>query len=244
MTTLSPPLAAPPDAAPPDAAEREVPALATGDHLTREEFHRRYELMPDVKKAELIEGVVYMPSPVSIDAHAQPYLDFGGWITHYCSRTPGLIRGGDATVFLDGINEPQPDVLLGIPEAAGGQTKLVRRKKKLYVDGAPEFVAEISASTVSIDLHAKLAAYQRNGVREYLVWRTEDAAVDWFALRDGRFTPLAADAADGLIKSAIFPGLWLDAAALLRGDLAALFSAVEAGCATDAHRDFAGRVAR
>ena len=38
--------------------------LEHGDHLTREEFERRYEAMPHVRKAELIEGVVYMPSPV------------------------------------------------------------------------------------------------------------------------------------------------------------------------------------
>ncbi len=228
--------------APPPPPRETVPPLVNGDHLTREEFHRRYLNMPHVKKAELIEGVVYMPSPVSIDFHAAPHLDFGGWITYYLSKTPGLLAGDNPSVFLDGVNEPQPDVLLGIPVAAGGQTKLVRRKKKHYIDGAPEFVAEISASSASIDLHAKLQAYQRNGVREYLVWRTEDAVVEWFALDNGRFAPLATDPADGLLKSRTFPGLWLDPAALMRGDLAALFAAVDRGCATPDHATFAARV--
>src|SRR5688572_24736144 len=161
-------------------ASSPIPPLRNGDHLTRAEFHRRYEAMGEGVRAELIEGIVYiwsqrdMSSPVSLDRHGTPHLDIGTWIGVYCSRTPGLLRGSDSTVFIDGINEPQPDVLLGIPANAGGRTKLVTRNGRRYVDGAPELVIEIAASTAAIDLNAKLDAYQRNGVGEYLVVLTED----------------------------------------------------------------------
>lgn len=226
-----------------------IPPLRNGDHLTRAEFHRRYEAMGESVRAELIEGIVYiwnspdMPSPVSINKHAAPHDDLVAWHGYYRSRTPGLIHGNNATVFLDGIGEPQPDVLLGIPVSAGGRTRLVTRGDSEYVEGAPDLVIEISASTASIDLNAKLAAYQRNGVGEYLVVLTEDdREVRWMSLVDNRFVPIAPDA-DGLLKSRLFPGLWLDPAALLAGDLPKLFAAVDRGCATDAHREFAARLA-
>ena len=200
-------------------------------------------------RAELIEGIVYLwsspgtPSPVSLDQHGMPHFYAVTWAGYYCSKTPGLVPGDNSTVFIDGTNEPQPDVLLGIPVAAGGRTKLVSRGNKQYVDGAPDLVIEVAASTAGIDLHAKLAAYQRNGVGEYLVVLTEEQReVRWMALVDDRFQPLAPDPADGLLMSRLFPGLWLDPAALLAGDLPKLLAAVDRGCATDAHRDFAARL--
>lgn len=231
------------------ADEPVVPPLRNGDHLTRAEFHRRYEAMGDDVRAELIEGIVYlrskhdMASPVSIDSHGTPHLDVATWVGYYRSKTPGLIGGDNSTVFIDGINEPQPDVLLGIPAAVGGQTRLTTRGKKRYVDGAPELVIEIAAGTASIDLNAKLIAYQRNGVGEYLVVLAEDQReVRWFVLEEDRFTPLRPDE-DGLLKSRLFPGLWLDPAALLAGDLPRLLAVIDAGCATEAHQQFAIRVA-
>jgi Uma2 family endonuclease len=195
-------------------------------------------------RAELIEGIVYlwstpeMPSPVSVDHHAAIHDDLIGWLSHYRSKTPGLIHGNNVTVFLDGIGEPQPDVLLGIPETAGGKTKTVVRNGKQYIEGAPEFIAEISASSASIDLNAKLIAYQRNGVGEYLVVLTEDEQeVRWMALVDDRFVNVIPDA-EGLFKSRLFPGLWLDPAALLTGDLPTLFAAVDRGCSGADHTVF------
>lgn len=226
-----------------------IPPLRNGDHLARAEFHRRYEAMGDDVRAELIEGIVYLwrgndfSTPVSIDRHGTPHLHVAAWVGCYCSQTPGLVRGIDSTVFLDGVNEPQPDVLLGIPVAAGGRTRLVTRNGKRYVDGAPDLVIEIAASTASIDLNAKLAAYQRNGVGEYLVVLTEDQReVRWLSLADNRFEPIPPDAG-GLLKSRLFPGLWLDPAALLAGDLPALLAGLDAGCATDEHRRFAAGLA-
>ena len=227
-----------------------IPRLVDGERLGREEFHRRYQAMGEECRAELIEGVVYVhhdgvPSPVSFDKHSAPHFDLGGWAFLYSVKTPGLERGIDGTIFADQDNEPQPDVLLGVPEAAGGQFRTVVRKGKRYVAGAPELVGEIAASTASIDLNAKLRAYQRNGVREYVVVLTEQdpPEVRWLTLENGRFAPLAPDPADGLLKSRVFPGLWLDAAALLAGDLARLAAAVERGCATPEHAAFAAKVA-
>jgi Uma2 family endonuclease len=211
-----------------------VPPLENGDHLTRAEFERRYQTMPKVNKAELIEGVVYMPSPVRLHRHGKPHMILSSWLVNYISKTPGLDAFGDnATVRLDEINEPQPDPLLALPASAGGKSRITEDD---YLEGAPELVCEVAASSTSIDLHFKLNAYRRNGVREYLVWRTQDEAVDWFALRDGQFLSIAAS--DGVIKSGVFPGLWLDTAALLRNDLPAIFAAIDRGTATPEHASF------
>jgi Uma2 family endonuclease len=227
-----------------------IPPLRNGDHLTREEFHRRYEAMGEGVRAELIEGIVYlwstpeMPSPVSVDHHGKPHARLVTCLGYYESKTPGVILADNSTVFLDGVGEPQPDVLVGIPVAAGGRTKLIKQGNKQYIDGAPDLVAEIAASTVSIDLNAKLVAYQRNGVGEYLVVITEDQReVRWMSLVEGRFQPIPPDPADGLLKSRLFPGLWLDPAALLAGDLPKLFAAIDRGCVTPEHADFAARLA-
>jgi len=96
---------------------------------------------------------------------------------------------------------------------------------------------EIAASTVSIDLHAKLRAYRRNGVREYLVWRVEDQVLDWFSLEAGEYVPLKADAR-GVLRSQCFPGLWLDTRAALKGDLKKLLATLRLGLASLEHAAF------
>jgi Uma2 family endonuclease len=156
--------------------------LENGERLTAPEFLRRYEAMPEVKKAELIEGIVYMPSPVRFDAHAVPNTLIQTWLRTYSAKTPGTQVGGNGTVRLDIKNVPQPDVVLRITEEYGGRSRL---DEKGYLVGPPELVVEIAASSTSIDLHDKLRAYRCNGVKEYLVWRTLDDAVDWFVLADG-----------------------------------------------------------
>lgn len=218
---------------------RAVPLLQNGDRLTRVEFERRYNAMPEVKKAELIEGIVYMPSPVRLTHHGEPHAHLIGWIANYVAKTPGIRFGDNATSRLDDDNEPQPDVMLLLPAGAGGSSMI---DKDGYVGGAPDLVCEVSASTVSIDLHAKLNAYQRNGVREYLVWRVEEDAIDWFELVEGHYIALPVDEA-GTVRSKVFPGLWLNTAAMLRGDLAAVFATVDAGTATADHAALRERVA-
>jgi Uma2 family endonuclease len=198
--------------------------LEQGDHLTREEFERRYEAMPELKKAELIEGVVHMPSPVRWNLHAGPHADLLGWLTHYRAHTPGVLVGGNGTLRLDMENEPQPDAAMIIEPARGGKVQL---SPDDYIEGAPELVAEVSASTVSIDMNAKLRVYQRNSVKEYIVWRVLDRAIDWFILRQSQYDKLAADAATAVFRSEVFPGLWLDANAMINGDLARVLQVLD-----------------
>jgi len=219
------------------APPRALPPLESGDRLTRDEFERRYEAMPDLKKAELVEGVVYLPSPVRSNVHAAPHADLIGWLGFYRSGAPGLTVSVAATVRVDADNEVQPDALLMI-DRPGGQAEI---DDEDYVAGAPEFVAEISASSASIDLNAKFEVYRRNGVREYLVWRTFDHEIDWFVLRGVTFERLPPDGA-GLLRSEVFPGLWLDPAALLRGDLAGVLKHLQDGMATPEHAAFVAKL--
>jgi hypothetical protein len=214
-----------------------VPELRAGDRLTRAEFERRYEAMPHVKKAELIEGVVYMPSPVSYQEHGKQSYQVIGLLAFYESATPGVEGGDNTTVRLDLDNEPQPDAFLRIRPDLGGQS----RDSGKYVGGAPELIAEVAASSVSYDMHDKLRAYQRNGVLEYVVWRVEDRAIDWFVLRDDRYTPLPLSPA-GYYQSEVFPGLWLDPSAMIRGDLAHVMTVLQQGLASPEHAEFVRRL--
>ena len=222
----------------PPAATR-VPALENGDHLTRCEFERRYAARPDLEKVELIEGVVYMPSPVRAAGHASPHYALIAWLGTYSTATPGVSGADNATVRLDLDNEPQPDVLLRIVRAAGGQSRL---SDDDYVEGAPELVAEVAASSASIDLHDKLHAYRRNGVQEYLVWRTGERRIDWFELVDGEYRPLPRDAR-GVLHSKSFPGLRLAVGAMLEGDVAGVLAEQRKGVRTRRHREFVARLA-
>lgn len=147
------------------------------------------------------------------------------WAGTYAARTPGVGCADNATVRLDLDNEPQPDVLLRRLPDRGGQTQI---GPEGYVEGAPELVVEVAASSVSYDLHDKLRAYRRNGVREYLVFRVDDQEVDWLALRSGVYECLPADDTS-ILRSEVFLGLWLDVPALLRGDGAALLACLEQG---------------
>jgi Uma2 family endonuclease len=219
--------------------QRGVPPLVAGDRLTRAEFERRYLAMPEINKAELIEGIVYMPSPVRLTGHAQQHLFLAGWLSYYLSKTPLLAHAGDnATVRLDEDNEPQPDLCLLLPAAAGGAAKVDADD---YIAGAPELVCEVSGSTVSMDLNQKLDAYRRNGVREYVVWRVDDSAIDFFALHQGKYKPLPADPG-GIVRSQVFPGLWLDVPAMLSGDLQKVFAAIDRGAASAEHASFVRRL--
>jgi len=220
------------------AREHSVPLLENGDRLTRAEFERRYEAMPHLKKAELIEGVVYMPSPVRYRHHGAPHALLIGWLVQYAAGTPGVEVSDNSTVRLDLDNEPQPDALLLIDPTCGGQTRF---SPDDVIEGSPELVAEVASSSVSYDLHAKLHVYRRNGVREYLVWRVVERAIDWFVLRAGQYERLSVDA-NGLVRSEVFPGLWLDPVALVRGDLATVLAIAQQGLGSPEHSTFVARL--
>jgi Uma2 family endonuclease len=225
-------------APPPMPANDAVPPLQEGDRLTRAEFERRYDAMPHLKKAELIEGVVHMPSPLRFERHGWRSRHLSTWLGVYEAATPGVLGADNATVRLDSDNEPQPDGVLLIDPALGGQARISADD---YLEMAPELVAEISSSTVRVDLGAKFRVYQRTQVREYLVWRVLDRAVDWFVLRQGKYDRLE-PGPDGILKSEVFPGLWLDADALVRGELAGVLAVVQQGIASPEHALFVGKL--
>ncbi len=131
------------------------PPLESGDRLTSAEFESRYEVMPDCKKAELIEGAVYLGSPVSIGQHGSPHSMLIWWLVTYQVATPGTQVGDNNTVRLDVDNEPQPDAFLRVLPEYGGQS---RTSEDGYMGGTPELIAEVAATSASIDLHEKVKA--------------------------------------------------------------------------------------
>jgi len=214
--------------------------LKPGERLTRDEFERRYDATPHLKKAELIEGVVYMPPPVRFDIHAEPHADMMIWLGAYRVSTPGVRLGDNATVLLDRNNEPQPDALLWIDESLEGNSFL---NEKGYIEGAPELIVEIAGTSADYDLNEKLEAYRRNGVREYVVWRTQDKGLDWFQLVEGEYVPLVPNA-EGIIESQVFPGLRLAVGALLKGELASVLAELQKGLSTVEHVEFVERLSK
>jgi Uma2 family endonuclease len=208
--------------------------LENGDRLTRAEFERRYHAMPNVKKAELIEGRVYMSSPVRARKHGRPHAAIIAWLSDYWLDTPGTELMDNATVRLDADNEPQPDACLRIEEMAGGQSRITADD---YIEGAPELVVEVAASTASYDLYEKKQVYRRNGVQEYLVWRVVDRAFDWFVLQEGVYVNLPVDA-DGMMRSRVFPGLWLVVTDLLALNLTEVVAGLKLGLESVEHQIF------
>ena len=195
-----------------------IPPLENGDRLTRDEFERRYWASPHIEKAELIEGVVYVASPVNFGKHGLPHGIVMGWLATYVDRHPETELGDNSTLRLDNDNEPQPDALLRYRE--GGTSTLDEDE---YLVGVPELAIEVASSSTSIDTHAKKNAYRRNGIPEYIVWRVRDDAVDWFVLEQGEYVALQPDAS-GVIESRIFPGLRLNVPALVAMDLSAVMA--------------------
>lgn len=197
-------------------------SLENGDCMSREEFHRRYLARPDIKKAELISGVVYVLSPVRFDRHSQQHFLVVGWLGMYVALTPGVQPGGDnATVYLEGGHEVQPDAFLWQPELGDAYLN-----DEGYLVGPPQLIVEVSASSVSYDLHQKMEAYRSNGVPEYVVWRVLDRAIDWFRLVQDAYVRVEPDA-EGVIESVQFPGLRLHVPSMLAGDLAGVLARLQ-----------------
>jgi hypothetical protein len=217
--------------------EAAVPPLVAGDFLSREEFLRRWEATPNIQRAELIGGVVYMPpSPLGAD-HGFAENDLGAWLGVYRAATPGCRAANNAT-WLMGEDSPQPDTSLCILAEYGGQSRVEGR----YLSGAPEFLSEVCVSRTAYDLHQKLNLYEQSGVQEYLAVLMREHEVRWHRLINGRFevVPLSED---GIYRSAVFPGLWLDAAALLRGDLAGVLAVLNEGIVSREHQEFVALLA-
>ena len=189
--------------------------LESGDRLTRAEFHRRYCAHPEIKKAELILGVVYVGSPVRAKGHGQEHVIMSTWIGSYALARSGLEFADNATVFLLDDTEPQPDVCL-FRTGPGATAHLTDEG---YIEGTPDLAIEVAASSASYDLHDKKEAYRRARIPEYLVWRTLDRAFHWFRLTGEEYLEVLPDAR-GLIESTTFPELRHNIRRLLAGDYA------------------------
>lgn len=205
------------------------PPLDSGDRLTRAEFHRRYCARPDIKKAELVDGVVYLASPVRFEGHGEEHAAILHRLSTYRMGRPGLRVADNSTVYLSDESEVQPDALL-FRDAPGGSIRVTEDK---YLEGAPDVVVEVAASSASYDLHDKLRAYERAGVQEYIVWEVLEARVSWFELNDGRYQRREPDAHE-VIESHVFPGLRLDIPKLLAGDAAGVLAALRTPAEPDA----------
>jgi Uma2 family endonuclease len=208
--------------------------LENGDSMSQPEFHAAYQRMQEQIKAELIEGVVYVASPLRI-GHWINHLPLGSVLFAYESNTPGTQSGDNATVILGHDAEPQPDLFLRILPDFGGKSTTVDD----YVSGPPELVVEIAMSSRSIDLHAKRRDYLKYGVTEYLVACVEEQELRWFDLKaNAELTPDD----DGILRIQGFPGLWIDAKAVFARDFNQLMRILTEGLATPEHLDFVGKL--
>lgn len=213
----------------------EVPLLVNGEHMTQREFHRRYEAYPDDVKFELIGGKVHMASPLRwLHASYHPELSYA--FKHYTAATPGVELGDNATTILGPESEPQPDLELRILRECGGRSRIDARG---YVVGPPELLAEIAHSTRAINLHEKRTDYERAGVLEYVVLCVEERRLHWFHFPSGEEI---APTRQGVYRSRVFPGLWIDGPALLDRDSRRLAATVERGLARREHTAFVKRL--
>jgi Uma2 family endonuclease len=217
---------------------RVLPPLEAGQRLDQPTFHARYEAMPPSTRAELIGGVVHMPSPLRTD-HGDESFRVAYWLGHYRRYTRGLRGAGNVTAILGDFGEPQPDCTLRIPEALGGLTRI---NEDGYLTGPPELVVEVARSSRKIDLGKKKTDYRRAGVPDYIVIELDPDRVHWFLLRQGRYVGNP-PGRDGIFRSQNFPGLWLDAAAFFADDFDTLCAVLDRGLATPEHAAFAARLA-
>lgn len=218
------------------AATSLPPALREGDRLTAKEFLRRWDAMPDLKRAELIGGIVFMSSPVS-KPHGKSHLSLGAWLWLYADLTPGCEALAESTWVMGPDNVPQPDVSLRIMPEYGGQSQDAGE----YASGAPELIMEVSGSSSSRDLGVKLELYQRSGVKEYLTILLKPNRLIWRQLVRGRYREIE-PRADGLLCSRVFPGLWLDPEAV-SNPKKSLRTALEQGINSPEHAAFVRKLA-
>ncbi len=216
----------------------DLPPLENGDRLSRAEFERRYQAHPEIKKAELIEGAVYMPSPIRFEQHGRPHSDVMTWLGVYRAATPGVLIGDNVTVRLDLENEVQPDIVARLDARLGGRSRVTEDD---YLEGPPELVVEIAASSTAYDLHDKRRVYARSGIPEYLAVQMYEQRVDWFVLREGVYDTLKPDE-NGVLQSEVFPGLALQPSAIWSADLAAMLAVLHKGLASPGHTAFVERL--
>ncbi len=211
-----------------------VPPLEQGDHLTWDEFERRWQAMAHLKKAELIEGRVYLAAAIRFRRHGHPHAQIMAWLSRYWLATEGTELTDNTTFRLDLDNAPQPDAALFLSQELDGQVTITEED---ILDGAPELAVEVAASSTSYDLGDKKNVYRRHGVQEYIIWQMFENKLDWFVLAKGIYQSLQPNP-EGILCSRVFPGLWLDRQALLDGDMSQVLEILQQGVESDEHRQF------
>jgi Uma2 family endonuclease len=213
-----------------------LPGLITGEQMSVEEFLRRWDALPDLKNAELIDGVVYVSSPVSREHGSLDSL-IHWWLATYAHRTHGCATGINSTWLMLG-SAPQPDAYLRILPSHGAQSG----DEALFCTGAPELAVEICITSTEVDFGPKLALYQRAGVREYITVELFGRRMTWRVLENGAYVGQTLPP-DGIVRSRAFPGLCLDLEAFWAGDGARMLAALNAGLASDEHQQFVAHLA-
>jgi len=219
----------------PSRSEKHAGLLVNGECMKQPEFHRRYQRCEEDEKWELIGGIVYMASPLSL-THSNYDGKIGLVLEMYALATPGVQVTHNATAILDVESEPQPDLGMRILPEYGGQSQT---SPDDYLQGAPELLVEIAHSRRNIALHAKRDDYQRTGVLEYFVVCCEEQEVHWSHFPSGE---THRPNRQGISRSRVFPGLWFDMAALLRLDSARLMEVLQQGLASREHAAFVKRL--
>jgi Uma2 family endonuclease len=215
-----------------------LPSLENGERMDQPTFHERYQAMPEETRAELIGGIVYiMASPVG-PLHGLPHGDVVFWLRYFTVGCPLAVPYDNTTHILGLESEPQPDASLLLLPEYGGRARV----EVEAIVGPPEVIVEVARSSRSYDLNQKKADYEAAGVPEYVVV-VADERVHWFVLEGDRYVELSPEA-DGLYRSRVFPGLWLDPEALLRGDAARLREVVDLGLASPEHLAWRERLQR
>jgi len=232
----------------PNGQPEAIPPLRDGDRMDVDEFLRRYAADPVVHSAELLQGVVHITRwrevhngkemivpPISAGGHATPDNHLQTILGVYAAHTPGVASHSSVTTILPSKTTGlEPDAVLRIlPECGGGSTI----EADNFVHGAPELIAEISFTSGARDFGKKFDAYQADGVPEYLVWRTAEQEIHWFALKRKKYVALKPHV-DGTLRSEQFPGLWLDVPALLAGEMAKVLATLQQGIASPEHAAF------
>jgi Uma2 family endonuclease len=216
----------------------ELPLLQNGDHLDQSTFHALYEAMPADFHAELINGVVYLRG-CHTASHGRSLVSLGSMLDIFDDATPGTKGLIKITNILGPISEPEPDGCLLILPEYGGQTWCDADD---FVNGAPDWVAEISDGTEAVDLGVKKQDYENAGVREYMVAVLKTRSVFWFVQRSGKLKERSA-APDGIFRSEAVPGFWVDPDAFLNHARTRLLTILRQGLASPEHAAFVAKLA-
>ena len=223
-----------PTRARPRTRAQSIPQLVDGEYLDQPTFHARYEAMPPETRAELVGGKVCIMSSPVLSRHWRSHSYMATWLGTFQARAPVVEAMDNGTTILGIGGEVQPDGGLRLLPEYGGRTI---EDADGYIEGGPELLVEVAVSSVNYDLRLKKRDYEQAGVQEYVVVLPKQPAVRWFCLQDSAYQEMQPDA-DGIFRSRVFPGLWLDPEALLRDDTAKVLDVLQDGLQSDAHREW------